>query len=369
MVPARARPAWAACSRARLRANLELLAGRVGGRRRVLAVLKADAYGHGAVEAGRALAAAGVAAFGVATLDEAAQLRRAGLRGALLLLGPLEPSHAGRARRLDLTATAWSRHWLERASRACGPGPGLRVHLKVDTGMNRLGFAPGDVPGVLGDFQAGRWPGLVLGGAYTHLARADEARDRMSPRQIKAFCALPWPRGLALHAANSAGALRYPWARLSLVRSGMLLYGALDSNAVPPARGQQPVLKAHAAIVRVAKVAKGAGIGYGGTFKAPRDMHVATVCAGYADGVPWRLGNRGRVRIAGRLCRMVGRVSMDSFMADVSRVPEARVGATADLLGDTDGPCSVRGWARTLETSPYEVLCGLSARLPRIWED
>jgi alanine racemase len=369
MTPSPSRPAWAACSRSRLRHNLGLLAGAVGGPGRVMAVVKADAYGHGAVEAARTLGKAGVAAFGVATLEEGVALRQAGIAGKLLLLGPLEARHAREARRWDMDLSAWSRTWLDECSRALGPGKGLRIHLKVDTGMARLGFMPQDVPGLLADFAAARWRGLILAGAYTHLASADERPDRVSARQLDAFSALPWPRGLALHMANSAAALAYSRARGTFVRSGILLYGALDPRLSPRARRQRPVLEAYATVLRVARLKAGDGVSYGHTFVARRAMRVATVCAGYADGVPRALSNRGKVRIQGRLCAVLGRVCMDSFMADVSALPRVGPGETVTLLDGLEGPCSARGWAAATDSSAYEILCGLSARLPRRWED
>jgi alanine racemase len=333
-----------------------------------MAVLKADAYGPGAVEAGKALWTAGVRAFGVATLEEAVALREGGVRGRLLLLGPLEARYAREAHRWKLDLTAWSRTWLDEASRALGPGRTLGVHLKVDTGMMRLGFFPPEIPGLLADFEARRWRGLALEGAYTHLACADESPDRATAGQLAAFDALPWPRGLPLHAANSAAALRYPGARHTYVRSGILLYGALDPAVGPAARRQKPVLRAYATVLRVAALKAGQGVGYGHSFTSRRAMRVATVCAGYADGVPRLLSNKGKVRIQGRLCAVLGRVCMDSFMADVSAVPGLRPGDGVTLLEDLEGPCSALGWAAAAGTNAYEILCGLSARLPRRWE-
>ncbi|HTB23544.1 MAG TPA: alanine racemase [bacterium] len=369
MTPSPSRPAWAACSRARLRHNLGLLSKAVGGPGRILAVVKADAYGHGAAEAGRALQAAGVGRFGVATLEEGVALREAGIRGMILLLGSLEARYARDAHRHGIALTAWSRTWLDECARALGPGRSLDIHLKVDTGMARLGFFAPEVPGLLADFDAARWRGLALAGAYTHLACADERPDRVSAAQLDVFDSLPWPKGLPLHAANSAAALRYPRARYAFVRSGLLLYGAMDPSLSPSARQQAPLLKAYATVLRVAALKAGTGIGYGHTASARKAMRVATVCAGYADGVPRLLSNRGKVLIQGRACAVLGRVSMDSFMADVTGLTRARPGDTVTLLDGLDGPCSARGWAKLCGTNAYELLCGLSARLPRRWED
>jgi alanine racemase len=347
---------------------LGIAASAAGGVGRVLAVLKAGAYGHGTVECGRTLQSAGVKSFGVATLDEGVALRTAGIRGRILLLGGLEERHVREAARWDLGLTAWSRPYLDAASKRLRRGESLDVHLKVDTGMARLGFFPEELPGLLADFEADRWRGLALASGYTHLACADERPDKATRAQLDAFDSIPWPAGLPLHAANSAAALRYPRARYSFVRSGLLLYGALDPAVAPAAKRQQPVLRAYATILRVAPLKKGQGVSYGHTFVAPKAMRVATVCAGYADGMPRALGNRGRVRIRGTLCRVLGRVCMDSFMADVSALPQAAPGDTVTLIEDLDGPCSARGWGSATDSCAYEVLCGLSGRLPRRWE-
>jgi alanine racemase len=362
-VPAFARPTWARLSRSRLKANLGLLKAAAKGSQ-PLAVVKADAYGHGAVEVARTLAKAGVKAFGVATLEEAVQLRQAKVSGDILLLGALEPKHVREAARWKVGLTAWSRPYLDDAARRI-KGAKLDIHLKVDTGMARLGFAPADVPGLLADFEDERWRGLSLASAYTHLACADDRRDPASKGQLQSFLGLPWPPSLKLHAANSAAAMRYPQARLHWVRSGLLLYGALDPAFSPR---QQPVLRLYSSVVRVATVAKGQGVSYGHTFKAKRTTKVATLCVGYADGVPRFLSNRGKVLVRGKLCPVLGRVTMDLMMIDVTAVPGVAPGEMVTLLDGLEGPCSARGWAALGKTNAYEILCGLSDRIPRHWD-
>ncbi len=212
------------------------------------------------------------------------------------------------AARWKVGLTAWSRPYLDDAQRHL-KGQRLDIHLKIDTGMARLGFSPADVPGLLADFEAKRWSRLRLASAYTHLACADEAKDRVSSGQLDAFEGLPWPKGLPLHAANSAAALRYRRARHDWVRSGIFLYGALDPWMHPALKRQQPVLSLYSSVVRVQRLAKGQGVSYGHTFKAKRPTDVATLCVGYADGVPRFLSNRGQVRVRGKLCPMLGRVT------------------------------------------------------------
>ena len=360
------RPTWAELSRPALSSNLRLLRGLAGKASRVLAVVKADAYGHGAVEAAKHLQRLGVDAFGVATLEEAVQLRRARVSGQILLLGALEPKHVREAAQARVGLTAWSRPYLDDAQRRL-KGKRLDIHLKVDTGMARLGFTPEEVPGLLADFAEKRWSHLNLASAYTHMASADEHRDPSSAGQIKEFLSLPWPKGLKLHAANSAATARYPKARLGWVRSGLLLYGASDPWLNPALKRQRPVLSLHSSVVRVHRIAKGQGVSYGHTFKALRSTDVATLCVGYADGVPRFLSNRGFVRVRGKFCRILGRVTMDLMMVDVTGVAGVKPGTQASLLDAQEGPTSARGWAALGSTNAYEVLCGISDRVPRRW--
>ena len=367
-VPALARPTWAVLSRKNLAANLRLLKGIVGRASQVLAVVKADAYGHGAIQVAKNLQGHGTDAFGVATLEEAVQLRQAGIRGQILLLGALEPRYVREAANARVGLTAWSRPYLDDAQRRL-KGTRLDIHLKVDTGMTRLGFSPSEVPGLLADFEATRWSQLTLASAYTHLACADDHSDRASAGQLKAFLSLPWPKDLCLHAANSAAACRYPAARLPWVRSGLLLYGACDPWLHASLKNQKPVLSLFSSVVRVQPIKKGQGVSYGHTFTATRATDVATLCVGYADGVPRFLSNRGQVRIQGKLCRILGRVTMDLMMVDVTGLKGAKPGTPVTLLDSLDGPTSARGWAALGNTNAYERLCGLSDRVPRRWVD
>lgn len=365
-VPALARPTWAELSQSALSQNLRLLRGIVGRRSEVLAVVKADAYGHGAVAVAEQLQGQGVDAFGVATLEEGVQLRQAGVKGQVLLLGALEPRYVAEAARYGVGLTAWSRPYLDDAQRRL-KGKRLDIHLKVDTGMARLGFLPQEVPGLLADFEAGRWRGLRLASAYTHMACADERKDLSSKAQIGNFMALPWPKGLRIHVANSATAARYAAGRLDWVRCGLLLYGASDPWLNPALERQRPVLSLYSSVVRVNRIAKGAGVSYGHTFKAKRPTQVATLCVGYADGVPRYLSNRGKVRVRGKLCPILGRVTMDLMMIDVSALKGIAAGERVALLDAQAGPTSARGWAEIGQTNAYEVLCGLADRVPRRW--
>jgi alanine racemase len=345
-------------SRSALLHNLRLL--KAHSATEVMAVVKADAYGHGAALVAPLLEKAGLRWFGVATLEEALALRGKGIRSQLMILGAIEESHLAEAARHKVGVTIWSRHFLRAAARHA-----LDVHLKVDTGMNRLGVAPQEVPGLLADFQSGRFGRARLASAYTHLACADEKMDKVSTGQIRTFRSQPWPKSLPLHAANSAAALRYPESRLDRVRSGIFLYGAQE-RVHPLVRRSRPVLSFRTSVVRVAQISKGQGVSYGHTFVARHPMRVATLCAGYADGLPRLLSNQGSVLIGGKRCQILGRVCMDLCLADVSALKTVHPGDEAVLLGSQAGQ-DIRAseWAGLCQTNTYEILCGISARVPR----
>ncbi len=369
--PALSRPSWAEVDLSALAHNLGLargMAGRAGaGRPGLLAVVKADAYGHGAVEVSRALARRGVRHFGVATLEEGLALRRAGLEAAILLLGPLDPAWMGEALRHRVGLSVWDESSMDLADRAARRGRGrLAVHLKVDTGMSRLGFSPAGAEAVLARWAAGRWPHLDLASGYTHFACADEPRDRATPGQLEKFLGLPWPRGALLHAANSAGWTRYPGARLGLARVGILLYGALEESLHPLARRQRPVMALKTRVVALREIPRGQGVSYGHRFVARRPTRVATLALGYADGVPRALSGRGQVLVRGRRLPILGRVCMDLLMVDASALSRPRLGEEAVLLGRQAGGRITAGeWAELCGTNTYEVLCGISGRVPR----
>jgi alanine racemase len=350
-----------------LTANLGLLRRAVGKGVGVIGIVKAGAYGHGAPRVARTLAGLGVKSFGVATLEEAAELRASGLRNEILLLGPLNPRWLAEAARLPLGVTGWSSAYLDLADEAAKKTRRpLDVHLKVDTGMSRLGFAPSEIPAVLRDFRSRRWPHLRLSSAYTHLACADQALDRSTPVQFREFRDLPWPGGLRLHASNSAASLRYPKPGFTAVRPGIFLYGALEGAFHPALKKQQPVLSLVTQVVAVRTVPKGRGVSYGSTFVASRPTRVATLAIGYADGVPRFLSNRGRVLIGGRSCRILGRVCMDLCMVDVTPLRSVAPGSEAMLLGRQDAKeIKVSEWAKLGGTITYEMLCGISSRVPR----
>lgn len=362
------RPAWVTVDLDALASNLRRLrrsVGNVG----ILGVVKADAYGHGAVPVARTLEGEGIDWLGVAMPEEGLVLRRAEIRSPILVLGAVPEEQLDLFDRHDLTPTISSEEQLRAwtARRASRDRP-LDVHLKVDTGMGRLGVPMESVPRVLETLRGSR--GLRLAGLLSHLATAEEPRASRVERQEQRFreCVgyleAEERRRVVLHLANTAGALHHPPTRHGLVRLGLGLYG------YDPARrleGLERVLSVQARLVLIREVEEGRSIGYGDRWTAPRDSRIGVVPLGYADGYHWRLGNRGRALVRGARVRVVGAVSMDMAFVDLTDVP-AETGDVVRLLG-TQGGETVDAWdlAERAGTIPYEILTSAGLRLPRVF--
>lgn len=367
------RGAWVDVDLDALEANYRRLEERMlrpdGGRAGILAVLKADAYGHGAQRVARVLEELGIDGVAVALLEEAAELRRAGFRRPILALGPAQPPQLPLFTRYRVTPTVSGLDqialWREWARRLGRPQP---IHLKVDTGMNRLGVGLGDVSRALEMIRAE--PGLVLEGVLSHFADAENPESPRNLRQQERFDEAlelldPEERSaVTVHLANSAGALHRPSARRGLVRMGLALFG-LD----PAGRDRDltPVMSVRARLVTLQAVETGARLGYGGTYRMERPGRIAVVPVGYADGYPKGLGNRAQALVSGRRVPVAGAVSMDLTLLDVTDAgPEVKIGDEAVLLGrQGDEEIDAFELARSAGTIPYEILCRLGQRLPR----
>lgn len=354
---------------AALRANLALLTARLAPGCGVMAAVKADAYGHGAVRIAAALAAAGVEWFAVATPEEALELRTGGITGRVLLLGPafeLIPELVDAD--VDLTITDDVSLEALVGARAARPA---RVHLKVDTGMGRLGLPPAEALPLARRLD--RAAGVRLEGVWTHFARAEEADPTPTCRQFEEFQA--FRSALArdgievplAHASNSAGLLAHREAHLDLVRPGLALYGYPPGpSPAVAAPGLEPILTLTAPVTFVKRVPPGTPIAYGATWHAPRATTIATVRCGYADGYPRLLGNRAWASLRGQRAAVVGRVCMDQLLLDVGNSGAAH-GERAALLGG-GGPDAAE-LAELAGTIPYEILTSLSRRVERTYRD
>jgi alanine racemase len=381
------RPAWVEIDLGALAGNLRVLRRRVGGAR-ILAVVKADAYGHGAVAVARVLERQGVDWLGVALVEEGGKLRRAGVGLPILVLGTIQPGEIDQARAHRLTPAVSSLGQLEMWARAVADSPIQSVHLKVDTGMHRLGLSPGEWAAAA-ELLAST-TGLRLDGLLSHLAESEDLQSELTARQeelfaqaLEVFRALQ-PRVAAtnrrdvgaaaashdgaplLHLANSAAALHRPTSRHSLVRAGLALYGIDPAGRETDLVG---VMRVKARLVQVREIEAGERVGYGGTWVAPRPSRIGLVPLGYADGYPWRLANRARAEVDGMLVPLVGAVSMDMVTLDLTGTT-AEVGSVVTLMaGSADrGPTAVE-LAELAGTVPYEILCHFGLRLPKQYVD
>jgi alanine racemase len=332
---------------------------------RVMAAIKADAYGHGAVPVGHTLQEAGVDALAVACLEEALTLRQAGLTAPIALLeGVLSPAEAQEASGLCLQLVVHDR-WQLQLLQGLPEATPLTLWFKLDSGMHRLGFPLAAAAELLAALQAR--PAWTLAGWITHLACADEPDNPLTQRQVDAFAqALQGMPGLR-SIANSAGLIAWPQARADWVRPGLMLYGASPMPGQTGADlGLRPAMRVESRLIAVHELEAGETVGYGATFRCPERMRVGVVAVGYADGVHRILPTGAPVLIHGQRVPMVGRVSMDMITVDLRALPQAQVGDTVTLWGPGLPAEEVAGWAGTLA---YELFCGLTNRVHFVHQD
>ncbi len=370
------RPTWLEIDLPALAGNVRELRRRIGPRRLLYAVVKANAYGHGLDLIAPAVLQAGADRLAVAAVNEAIVLRRAGLRAPLLILGYTPPELAETLLEYDLTATVYEAQTAQTfAEVAARQGQLLTVHLKVDTGMRRLGIDHTNAIDLCARLAGNAH--LRLEGIFTHFSRADEADQCYTQEQLSRFSALLARLATAgcrppiAHAANSAATLTLPHAHLDAVRCGILLYGLSPSADVPAPEGIRPILSWKARIAQVRRLDAGEPVSYGSAWRAPDTRTVAVVPVGYADGFPRSPQTWQRVLIGGCSVPIVGRVCMDQTVVDVTELVAAgRSVAQGDevvLIGTQQGASlSAEKVADCLGTINYEVTSRLMARLPRI---
>jgi alanine racemase len=331
-----------------------------------MAVVKANGYGHGAVEVAQAALSGGATWLGVSSVAEGIELRQAGISLPILNMGYTPPVAFPAAIAARLSLTVFDQASLEALRQSGSPAA---VHVKVNTGMNRLGAGPADAVRLVSELR--RSPNLRLEGFWTHFASAESDPD-FTRQQLDAYLEArrqivrEGASGFISHAANSAGLLRLPEARLDMVRAGLIIYGVRPVQEWRDLPSLRPALSWHAMVTNVQLVPIGGTVGYGRHFKAAQPTKVATLAAGYADGLHRRLSNRGRAIVRGQIVPIVGTISMDQATVDVTSVPGVEIGDAACLIG-SDGAASWQAddMAKAGETISYEVLCAISARVPR----
>lgn len=357
--------------------NMEHMKANMHPDTKMLAVVKTDGYGHGSVAVAKTLQdKAYMYGFGVATLEEALTLRTNGIKLPILILGYTFPCGFDALAQEEIRPALFREDNLpllqEAAARA---GKKIKVHIKVDTGMSRIGIRP-DESGLLFVKKAARTEGIEIEGIFTHFARADETDKASAQRQLQLFqefterieseLHIPIP---IKHCSNSAGVVEMPEANMDVVRPGITVYGLEPSDEVSKDRVKlAPALSLYSHIVFIKELEAGREISYGGTYTVEKPMRVATIPVGYGDGYPRSLSNKGYVLIHGKKAPILGRVCMDQFMADVTQIPEAREDDLVTLVGkDGTETLTVETLGDLSGRFNYEFVCDLGKRIPRVY--
>lgn len=369
------RPVWAEVYLDRLKHNLSEVRRLIGPKVAIFAVVKADAYGHGAIQAARAFLEAGANYLAVALPEEGIDLRQAGFSEPILVFGPYVAGQSRAFLDYGLTASLASREALEDlAFSAASEGRTVPVHVKIDSGMGRVGVRPAEALDFLR--AVSQTKGLSLQGAYTHMARADETDKSCALEQYKRFSGILADAasvGIDIpikHMANSAGIIDLPQTYLDAVRPGIMLYGLYPSDEVDRSRvALEPAMELKARVSHVKRVPADTPVSYGGIYRTTGESTIATLPLGYADGYSRILNGRGaEALIKGRRHPIVGRICMDQIMVDVGDSP-VQIGDEAVLFGrQGDALIHADEIARKLGTINYEVTCMVSRRVPRIYK-
>ncbi len=345
-------------------------------RAEIMGAVKADAYGHGVVETVRTMLDNGVTRLAVSMLDEAIQLRKLGIDVPILILSYTDPVRAEEIILNEVTQTVFSHDLAKALSNAAVKlGRNIKIHVKVDTGMTRVGFMPG-YSAVKNVLEISRLPNIIIEGLFSHFASADEADRSYTKMQFEKFmsiCSELSRVGVHIpvkHVCNSAGIMEYPEMHLDMVRPGIILYGIYPSDEVDRSKiSLKPAMTLKANVILVKDVERDTCISYGRTFKTARESRIATIPIGYADGYTRLLSNKGQVLVNGEKVPVVGRICMDQCMIDVTdaRHPVS-VGDEAVLFGRQGGEeISVGEVASAIGTISYEVLCIIGKRIPRVY--
>lgn len=344
---------------------------------RIMGVIKTDGYGHGSIPIAKALEKKnGMYGFAVATAKEAFELREAGIRLPILVLGYTFPEDYAKLTEWDISLTVFRMDAVELLGReALKQHKTVRVHIKVDTGMGRIGILP-DEEGLEFVKRTAKIPGIAIEGIFTHFARADEADKKNALQQLSLFRRFTEEvknatglKNLIKHCSNSAGILEMPEANMDVVRAGISLYGLAPSKDIDMSRiPLKPAMSLYSTVIYVKWLPDGSPISYGGTYVTDKKSRIATIPLGYGDGYPRGLSGKGYVLIRGKKAPIVGRICMDQFMVDVTDIPEVREGDRVTLMGrDGEEEISAEMLGELSGRFNYELVCMLSKRIPRIY--
>lgn len=342
----------------------------------IMCAVKADAYGHGVLEVSRTLLSNGATRLAVSMLDEAIQLRNNGITAPILILSYTDPIRAEEIILNDVTQTVFSHDLaIALSGAAVKLKKNIKIHIKIDTGMTRVGFSPG-YSAIKNVIEISKLPGIIIEGLFTHFASADEEDKRYTNMQFERFmtiCAELNRIGLYIpikHAANSAAIIEYPEMHLDMVRPGIISYGLYPSNEVDKTKiDLKPAMTLKANVVLVKEVEKDTCISYGRIFTTKNDSRIVTIPIGYADGFTRILSNNAQVLINGEFFPVVGRICMDQCMVDVSNnKTEVRVGDEVVIFGrQADKEIRIEDIAAAIGTINYEIICLIGKRVPRVY--
>lgn len=370
---------WAEVDLDAIAHNVREIKGKLARNTELMGVVKADAYGHGVFETVRTILENGASRLAVSMLDEAIQLRQTGILAPILILSYTDPRRAEEIVRYNITQTVYShelaRSLSEAALRLNQP---VKIHIKIDTGMTRVGFAPG-YEAIKHVVEISKLPGIIIEGLFTHFAKADEQDDSYTHMQFERFmgiCSELNRIGVLIpikHIANSAAAMSYPEMHLDLIRPGIIQYGLYPSHEVDRSLlNLKPAMTLKSSVIMVKRVEAGTSVSYNGTYVTEQDSWIATLPIGYADGYARLLSNRSQVLIHGQYAKVVGNICMDQCMIDVTKIVNSginiNVGDEVVLFGTQQGrTIDVTELADILGTINYELVCIIGKRVPRIY--
>lgn len=368
--------AWAEIDLDAIAQNVREIRRITGKRTEIMGAVKADAYGHGVMETVRTMLDNGVTRLAVSMLDEAIQLRKLGINVPILILSYTDPARAEEIILNEVTQTVFT-HDLAKAlsESAVRLNRNVKIHVKVDTGMTRVGFMPG-YSAVKNILEISGLPHIIIEGLFTHFASADENDKSYTLMQFEKFMSICSELGRVgvhipvKHVCNSAGIIEFPEMHLDMVRPGIILYGLYPSREVDSHKiSLKPAMTLKANVILVKDVEESTCISYGRTFKTSRKSRIATIPIGYADGYTRLLSNKGKVLIHGRTAPVVGRICMDQCMVDVTDLgEEVKTGDEVVLFGrQGDASISVEEVAADIGTISYEVVCIIGKRIPRVY--
>lgn len=373
------RRSWAVVNLDHIAYNIQMIRRNLRPGCMIMGVVKADAYGHGDKFVADELIKLGVNWFAVSNINEAMSLRTQGIYHPILILGMTPPNRAKQLCEYNITQTIFSMDYAQQLQQeAEKQGVTVQGHIKVDSGMGRIGFDGCNLEEAVQQIKcACEFPNLQCDGIFTHFSSSDEYNNSSidyTEHQFSIYQAVcerleqEGQRFSLHHCCNSGGIINYPQMHLDMVRAGILLYGLYPDQACAGKLPLKPAMELKSVISMVKKVKAGSKISYGRTFTTPRDMVLATVPIGYADGYHRSLSNRGKMLVAGKYAKIVGRICMDQLMIDVTDIPEAKEGMEVTIVGrDGDNVITMEEIARLSDTVNYEIMCIIGKRVPRVY--